>query len=215
MISSRGLPRRRVLQIAAAAPAVALLPAWATAASASGTTVGVGRVVHADGIAGVSLSWTGSSSHGGTVRALVNGVWGAAISVDADHGHGPDDPTGREHGPAVLIPGATAYSILPAGGTDLRVHELPARPRSLRPLFDEGTTPPVPEPELEAFEPIPGLKILARENWTDSPRRDTIDCGIPSSVFGLGCRSDVGLRHGIVHHTVNTNGYTEADVPDL
>jgi hypothetical protein len=215
MISSRGLPRRRVLQIAAAAPVISLSPSWSTAASASGTPVGIGRVVQADGIAGVSLSWTGSNTHGGIVRALVDGGWGAAISINADHGHGPDDPSGREHGPAVLIPGATAYSIAPAGGGDLRVHELPARPRSLRPLFDEGTTPPVAEPELEAFEPMPGLKILERSNWTDIPRRDTIDCGIPSSVFGLGCRSDVGLRHGIVHHTVNTNSYTEADVPDL
>ena len=76
-----------------------------------------------------------------------------------------------------------------------------------------------PRPELPAdlsyTEPIPGLQILDRSNWTDVPRLDTIDCPIRSSVRGLGCRADIGLRHAIVHHTVNVNTYGEGKVADL
>jgi len=198
------IARRRILQAAAAAPAISLFPSLARAASATtGTSVGAGAVIEADGLAGLSLSWTGSGHLGGIVRALVDGEWGEEIEVEADHGHGPDDPTGRTHGPAVLIPGAEAYWITSRDATDLRVHELAARERRLQ-LAD-----------LAIIEPIPGLEILERSNWTDVPRLDTIDCSIPSSVFGLGCRSDVGLRHAVVHHTVNQNGYAESSVPGL
>lgn len=199
--------RRRLLQLAALAPAASLLPPLvdtARAAPSVGTRVGAGTVV--DDVAGLSLSWTGNP-HGvaGAVQALVGDTWGEEIPVRADHGHGPDDPSGRLHGPAVLVPGATAYRVTAGGGHDLRVHEIPNRPRRLDALDDAPSV----------VEPIPGLTIHERSSWTDVARKDTVDCTIGSSVLELGCRSDVGLRHGVVHHTVNSNGYSEADVPGL
>ncbi|MEZ5243822.1 MAG: S-layer homology domain-containing protein [Acidimicrobiales bacterium] len=197
------IPRRRILQAAAAVPAIGLLPAFVRSAAATGTPVGAGMVLETEGLTGFSLSWTGTDHPGVTVRPLVRGVWGDLIDVESDHGHGPDDPTGRLHGPAVIVPGAEAFWITNVGANDLRVHEIAAPDRPLR-LAD-----------LAVVEPIPGLEILERSNWTDVGRRDTIDCAIPSSVFGLGCRADVGLRHAIVHHTVNPNGYAESAVPSM
>jgi len=200
------LARRRLLQAALAAPAVGLLPQFARSAGASasvGNPVGAGAIVEADGLAGLSLSWTGPGHLGGVIRPLIGTDWGEEIEVEADHGHGPEDLTGRVHGPAVLIPGASAYWVSARDATDLRVHELTA-PEPRAQLAD-----------LAAISPIPGLEILERSNWTDVARLDTIDCSIPSSVYGLGCRADVGLRHAVVHHTVNQNDYAEAAVPGL
>jgi hypothetical protein len=200
--------RRQLLQIVALAPAATILPPFVRAAGAasSGTPIGAGAVIDADGIAGLSLSWTGGSgSVAAVVRPLVDGTWADEIEVRADHGHGPDDPSGRLHGPAVLVPGATAYWIGARDSGDLRLHELSSRPRN----FAQQAA------DLAVLEPIPGLRILERSNWTDRPRKDTIDCTLRSSVFGLGCRTDVGLRHGIIHHTVNVNDYSEAAVPGL
>ena len=197
------ISRRRLVQTAAVAPALCLLPGTAYASIGTGDPVGSGMVLDAAGLTGFSLSWTGDDHLGARVRTLVDGVWGGDIDIEADHGHGPEDPTGRQHGPPVMVPDAEAYWISNAGVTDLQVHELPAPEQRLRLL------------DLAVIKPIPGLEILERSNWTDVGRRDTIDCSIPSSVFGLGCRADVGLRHAVVHHTVNENGYAESSVPNL
>lgn len=204
------MERRRLLQAAAVLPAVAVAPtsiltSFTRAAAATGSPVGRGTMVDAQAITGVSMSWTGGSdAPAAVVRALVDGVWGPDIDVTGDHGHGPEDPSGRTHGPPVMIDGAEAYWVAPGVGDDLRLHELPAGDRSLSLAAD-----------LSYFEPIPGLRVYERSSWTDRARKDTIDCTIGSSVLGLGCRSDVGLRHGVVHHTVNDNGYSEASVPSM
>ena len=203
------LGRRRILQLAAMAPAVSVLPSFVRAAgatTAAGRPLGAGAVLDADGIVGFSLSWRGGAdSVAAVVRHLVDGVWSDEIPVRADQGHGPDDPDGRLHGPPVLVPRATAHHVATRDGDDLRVHELPIRPRTLRASAVATTL----------VEPIPGLEILDRASWTDVGRLDTIDCPLRSSVLGLGCRSDIGLRHAVVHHTVNVNDYSEADVPDM
>ena len=67
------IPRRRILQAAAAVPAIGLLPAFARPVSAAGTPVGAGMVVDTEGLTGFSLSWTGTSHRGATVRALWGG----------------------------------------------------------------------------------------------------------------------------------------------
>ncbi len=172
-----------------------------------------GITIRADAgdVIGVGLSWEGPEPGGvvATVRPLVNGAWGAAIDVESDHGHGPPDPTGRVHSPAVLVPDATAFEITPNGtASHLRVVEIPDTrgPLSTFGITAEGYT---------TFDPMPGLSIIERSNWTDRMRRDTVDCWLGSSVNGLGCRADVGIRHAVVHHTVNINSYGPADVPRL
>ena len=197
--------RRRVVQMAAAAPALGLTPWLTRFAAASGDRVGSGATVDGAGLSGIALSWTGARhdvvAH---VRALVGGHWTSAVEVRGDHGHGPVDPTGREHSAPVVVPGASAYRIDPTGaGHDLRSHPIASTPAPLR--FSA----------LSVVEPIPGLEIIERDNWAILGRRDTIDCTIRSSVFGLGCRADVGLRHGVVHHTVSVNDYAKRDVAGM
>ncbi|MEM8705320.1 MAG: S-layer homology domain-containing protein [Actinomycetota bacterium] len=204
------LSRRALLRVAAVAPAVAVVPSLARSAGASATLPVLGeRIVERDGIAGVSLSWVGER-HGAVARVAlrVEGVWQAPFEVWSDHDHGPADTEGREHAAAILHPDADAYRVEALRGVDardLRVHLLDPGPSPLRLASDTPST----------VAPIPGLEIIERGNWTTRGRRDTIDCAFRSSVFGLGCRSDVGLRHAVVHHTVNVNDYAPEHVPEL
>ncbi len=200
--------RRSVLQAAAIASTVSVWPSLWRGASAANR---VATVVEIDGagLTGISLSWFGvRHTPVATIEALVDGRWSAAVEVVADHGHGPADPAGREHGAPVLRPRATAFRIAPIRGvdaTDLRWHPIEADPAPLGVLTDEPST----------VSPIPGLAIIERHNWTLRPRLDTYDCALGASVFGLGCRSDIGLRHGVIHHTVHDNDYAAAEVPEI
>ncbi len=212
------LSRRRLLQASALSPMAAWLPRAPFAAAAdslNGLAVpAAGEVIESaggEGMLGVALSWLGPDSGGvaAQVVPLVNGIWLDPIDVESDHGHGPPDPLGRIHGPAVLVPGAEAFRVTPTRAVmDLRRTEIPDTPG---PLSASGLSPE----GYTTVEPAEGLSIIERNNWTDRQRRDTIDCWLGSSVNGLGCRADVGIRHGIVHHTVNINSYGPDDVPTM
>ena len=204
------ISRRALLRAAAVAPAVVALPSLARSATASTTLPVLGeRVVEGADLGGVSLSWVGER-HDAVARVSlrVDGAWRTPFAVVSDHDHGPADPEGREHGAVIIHPDADAYRVEAIRGVDardLRVHVLDADQAPLTLSADEPST----------VSPIPGLEIIERNQWTHRGRRDTVDCAFRSSVFGLGCRSDVGLRHAIVHHTVNVNDYAPADVPML
>ena len=194
------------MQLAAAVPALSLTP-WLNrmAGAVDGDPVGPGETVGAGELAGVSLSWIGERHEVvATVQAGHEGGWGPGIEARANHGHGPADPDGRQHSPPILVPGASAYRIVPTGmARDLRTHTIPA------------SRGPLTLSALSTVEPVPGLEIIERSNWTAVARRDTYDCVIGSSVLGAGCRSDVGLRHAIVHHTVSVNDYEPDEVAML
>ena len=196
--------------MAAAAPALTLAPRLTGLAGAldSGPLLGSGHL-DASGLTGVALSWFGADPHEvvATVRARVDGAWLAPVDVRADHGHGPEASDGRTHSPAVLIPPADRLEITltRSGARDLRLHPLAARPRTL----DFAAVAPT------IVEPIPGLQIIERSSWTDVDRLGAPDCVIGSSLDAPGCRSDVGIRHAVVHHTVTPNGYSASDVPAL
>ncbi len=208
------LHRRRFLQAAALTPLSAILPRMIGAGASADTSIGTPlispTVIDVDALGGLSLSWFGPESMTtvATVEALVAGNWTAATEVASDHGHGPPDPTGRAHSPVIIVPGATSYRITPVADVpDLRLHRISGPTRQLTP---QATTGP-----YTTVSPAPGLEIIERSNWTDRVRKDTIDCWLGASVFGLGCRADVGLRHGVIHHTVNTNNYSPDDVPRM
>ncbi|MFQ5557775.1 MAG: N-acetylmuramoyl-L-alanine amidase, partial [Acidimicrobiales bacterium] len=208
--------RRSFLRAAALTPALAVLTrplgrfgGDAAAMATHGVEVpSAGLVIDASGLVGVSLSWAPSAGGSSVapvadVRARTGGTWGRWTPIEPDRGHGPDDP-GREHGPPILVPGADAHEISPRPGvTGLRVHPL------------DGGADAAPFSALTTVSPMPGLDIIERHNWTDRPRKATWDCVLGSSLFGRGCRADVGLRHAIVHHTVNVNDYGQGAVPTL
>ena len=204
------MDRRSVLKAAAAVPVTALAGVGlssrvAASVARSPYSIAAGAVIEAREIGGVSLSWLGErGSTGAIVQTLINGEWGKPTPMVGDHGHGPEDPNGRIHGPLLIDEDAEAHRIVSVTGGDLTAHELP---KSLRigPMANATTV----------IEPIPGLEIQPRSSWTTRERKDTIDCTLRSSVLGLGCRSDVALRHVMVHHTVNSNSYGESSVPAL
>ena len=205
------LQRRQLLLAAAASPILLLAPGLTRRAlahsPASAVTGGLRVPTPAGG--GISISWDpqASTDSVGSIRALADGTWSAPIAVHPDHHHGPKASDGRIHGQAILVPGAELYEIAPSSSRfSYDVHPIDAPPHRLTLLADD---------DLSRLEPIPGLQIIERCNWTSRSRNDTVDCVIGSSVYGLGCRSDVGIRHAIVHHTVNVNNYTMNNVPNL
>jgi hypothetical protein len=205
------LRRRQLLQAVAMSPILLFAPGLAQRVLAHGptTTARGGLRVPTPTGGGISMSWKAdaSSESVGSIRALVDGVWSAPITVHPDHHHGPEISDGRVHGQAILVPDAEMYEIAPNSKQfSYNVHPIEAPSRRLTRLADDG---------LSHIEPIPGLQIIERSNWTMRPRKDTIDCVIGSSVYGRGCRSDVGIRHAVVHHTVNINNYAMGDVPEL
>jgi hypothetical protein len=163
-----------------------------------------GATIDARDLVGCSLSWVEADGPAADVRVLTDSGWGEWTAVEADRGHGPEDPH-REHGPAILVPDAAGYEVAPRPGTvDLRTHPISAAPFS-----------PVPYAAPTTTSPMPGLEIIDRDNWAVDGRLQSWDCGIRSSLFGKGCRSDVGLRHALVHHTVTVNDYASGSVPAL
>ena len=203
--------RRSILQAAAAASTVSI---WPTLGAIAGATERGDRVasvtdIDATGLIGVSLSWFGARhTPVATIETLTEAGWSNPVEITADHDHGPPDPTGREHGSPVLRTDAVAFRVTPlprVDATGLRVDRIHADPPALAIASDTFTT----------VSPVAGLQIIERHNWTSRARRDAFDCPIGSSVFGSGCRADVGLRHGVIHHTVNDNDYDEADVPAI
>ena len=203
--------RRSILQAAAAVSTASLWPTLARSAhAASGDRVDKAIEIDGEHLTGISLSWFGvRHSPVAKVEALVDTTWTPPVEVVSDHGHGPDDPDGREHGAPVLRPAATAYRITPIRGvdaTDLRVHRIGTEPAPLAVTAAEG---------LATVSPIPGLAIVERHNWTSIARLEAVECPVGAGLAGSGCEAVVGLRHGIIHHTVNDNDYAEADVPAL
>ena len=204
--------RRSVVQAAALLPAAHISGASLAVGSASTTetTLGIpvsrsGVVVDARALAGLALSW---KRHGGELaahaRSLVDDEWSAWADIRADRGHGPDDPQ-RDFGNPLIRPGSVSHEIVPAGNVDdLRMHPLP-----LSDILPQRFA------NLTTTSPIPGLEIIDRSNWTTSDRKLAWDCTIGSSLDGPRCRSDVGLRHAVVHHTVDPNDYSAGDVPDI
>ncbi|MBT5138784.1 MAG: hypothetical protein HOH36_00760 [Acidimicrobiaceae bacterium] len=205
------LRRRQILRAAAVSPAFVLsfgFTRHALATSNAPPVSGNLRLPTPDG-GGFSISWEASSGvhPTSTVRGLAGDVWSERFPIHPDHHDGPDAPEGRTHSQAILVPGATEYELSSTNHKlEYQVHQIKAPARV---VSKSGRN------DLSRTEPIPGLEIIDRHNWTNRERKNTIDCVIGSSVFSLGCRSDVGIRHAIVHHTVNVNSYTEADVPDL
>jgi hypothetical protein len=204
--------RRRLLQAAAVAPValvahrpLRLFGGDAAAMAADGLSVPTsGLKIDGRDLIGHSLSWTDSDVTAADVRARTVAGWTPWAEVHADRGHGPDDPA-REHSPPILVPGAIEYEIAARPGTaDLRIHPLAAEAPAAARYAAPSTT-----------SPIPGLEIIDRDNWTDQPRLQSWDCVIRSSLYGDGCRSDVGLRHALVHHTVTVNDYAASTVPAL
>ncbi len=149
---------------------------------------GAALVARAEGIAAfttVGATYSSPSDGRGTVRAHLPSGWT------------PWFPLGQHDGPEPVWVGedADGYELrLPTDASRVTVH-------LVRPTGDAAAVTPSATPEsTEAFNPAPAIR--RREAWGAAPFR-----GTP--------RLNSRITRGVVHHTVNSNSYSQAQVPAM
>lgn len=131
------------------------------------------------------------------VRALLTNGWSPWMTLSTSSGHGPDRPgSGAQATDPIWFGGATGYELEVSPGrgpVDLHL----VRPTD-QPVV---TAPPAGERATEAgvYTPPP---VRPRADWGAAPYRGSVDTA-------------AGLSRAVVHHTVNDNGYSAAQVPSM
>ncbi|MBL8777997.1 MAG: VCBS repeat-containing protein [Acidimicrobiales bacterium] len=161
----------------------------------------------------IGAGFRSASGGEGQVRVRTDGRWGpwAELHLDDSHGADPAAPESASVGEAqrtgapvsepVAVGRADAYQLdLPGDATDVEVFLVretgePVAVDGATEAMDTGTGSAAPEAAGE-----PGVRL--RSSWGARPYRGTPDV-------------HPYLRRAIVHHTVNTNSYSPAQVPSL
>jgi hypothetical protein len=185
------------------------------ASATPGSDVALSAPVRCTGFAVVGAAFAGAMPPGLAiaVRTRRGGVWSSWTDLmldDADHGPDPGSAEARA--------ARAASHPLVVGNVDqvqMRATSPSGRlPRGLRlAVVDPGTSPADAAPVVEqgfsdaASATLVGQahrpKIRTRRAWGANERLRT-----RQPTFGI-------VRAGFVHHTVNTNGYTRAQVPAI
>jgi hypothetical protein len=160
----------------------------------------------------IGFSWDGPA--GGHALVTVHHADGSVsgpVEIDHDPGHGEDRAGATERrvtAPFAFTVPATAFEVvLPDGVRDVHAH-----------LVRDDTSGARPDPLLRqaVADGIPGPEgIRTRESWGARPRKQTDPCAPGARYEGLGCVATGGVVNAVVHHTVNANSYTAAEVPGL
>lgn len=145
----------------------------------------------------IGVQYEGAQGEPALVRVQNDGVWGEWFPVETG-GHGPDPVTGEPMAEGstdpIWVDEAQAYEVdLPAEATEVEVHLV--REGDERVTIEDGTD----QAEGAAAGQPP---IRFRSTWGAAPYRGTPDYG---DYIG----------RAIVHHTVNGNGYSAAQVPAM
>ena len=139
-------------------------------------------------------------------RARVGGEWGPWMELEASPDHRPEGAERKKgaaaepgfHTAPMWVDGADAYQLsLPPGVPSVEVHLLRPEVREVEVALRES--------EAAAAPVAPGAAapaILTRAQWGARAPKAT-----PSYADDL--------KLGVVHHSVNANGYAAADVPRL
>lgn len=151
-----------------------------------------GRLVaRADGVepfTTVGASFRSPSGEEGRVRAHLPSGW--TPWFDLHHGHGGGPTTD----PVWVGDGADGYEVrLPADASETVLH-------LVRPTGEAVELTPTASPATEAGNAAPAVQ--RRSAWGAAPYRGTI-------------RYNDRVTRGVVHHTVNTNGYSASQVPSM
>lgn len=206
------------------APAGSAAPTlFALAAGEDGAPAGTasGITHHVSGVepfVAIGFSWRGPADLQARVEVeLATGAVTPAQSLVADDDHDADGGTSGRHftDPMALGQAATGFTVVvPATAEDVQVH-----------YIREASAPTGPAASIEAavadtFVPaatadgLPGpAGIRSRAAWGARERVYTDGCGDGSHREGTGCVADEGVVHAVVHHTVNPNDYSAAQVP--
>ena len=146
----------------------------------------VARAVGVGPFTTVGASFASVSGGEGRVRAHLLSGW--TPWFDLDHGHGGGPTTD----PVWVGDAADGYEVrLPADATAVVIH-------LVRPTGEAVAPVPTPAPAPEVGNAAP--PVQRRSAWAAAPYRGTI-------------RYNDRVTRGVVHHTVNTNGYSAAQVP--
>jgi hypothetical protein len=160
----------------------------------------------------IGFSWQGpAGGHALVTVHHVDGTTSGPVELEHDSGHGEDRATATERrvtAPFAFTVPAVAFEVaVPDGTSDLRAH-----------LVRDDTSAAAPAAPLQqaVADGIPGPEgIRTRESWGARPRKQTDPCAPGARYEGLGCVALGGVVNAVVHHTVNSNGYSAADVPAL
>ncbi len=148
----------------------------------------VARAVGVGPFTTVGASFASVSGGEGRVRAHLLSGW--TPWFDLDHGHGGGPTTD----PVWVGDAADGYEVrLPADATAVVIH-------LVRPTGEAVAPVPTPAPAPEVGNAAP--PVQRRSAWAAAPYRGTI-------------RYNDRVTRGVVHHTVNTNGYSAAQVPSM
>ena len=148
----------------------------------------------------VGVTWREGTGQGASVqyRSQQKGRWSAWSFVDTDPEHGPDPGSAeakrlRAGSDPLVVTGATAVQVRTLGdGT-----RAPAQPQLM--VVDPGASAEPSANLASASRPF----IYSRASWGADER---IRVGKPS--YGA-------VKGAFVHHTVNANSYTAAQVPSI
>lgn len=148
----------------------------------------VARAETVDAFTTIGASFVAVSGEEGRVRARLPSGW--TPWFDLHHGHGGGPTTD----PVWVGDGADGYEVrLPADATDVVLH-------LVRPTGEPVELAPTPAPATEAGNAAP--PVQRRSAWGAAPYRGSI-------------RYNDRVTRGVVHHTVNTNGYSAGQVPGM
>jgi hypothetical protein len=211
---SRPAASAALLSPTAARPVTPLVQEFRVAAR-PGHAFAVSRPERSGGFGVVGATWVGAMPAGLriAVRTRTDAAWSSwtRLSLEpAQHGPDPGTAEARTARPASdpLVVGNVDFVQMRATSRTCRL------PDGLRlGVVDPGTSPADDDPvSQEGFSASPGTAVIGKANrpkirsrhaWGANERLRT-----RRPTFGV-------VRVGFVHHTVNTNGYTRAQVPAI
>jgi hypothetical protein len=205
------------------------LQARTVAGRETGSTAVVSRPQAAEGYAGVGVTWDPSAvaddSLSFEVRTRTDGSWSAwaDIAYDADHGPDPrsrearharpgtdvtfvgdvDDVQVRAQTDSLVPPAGMRLSVIAPGDPVASERETPALDTAELPSARaRATGTSSTSASLATFTPKP--KIYSRQQW-----------GANEALRDKGSLRYYEVHAGFVHHTVNANDYSRAEVPGI
>jgi len=153
----------------------------------------------------IGAAFTAPDHAPGRVRVLVDGHWTRwlpLVEAEADADHGPDAGTGEGNRPAsdpIWVGAGEGFELsLPEGTTGATVH-------LVRDVAVAGGGP--------TAEAAPTAPATEGGGYTSPPVRPRADWGA-APYRGTVATAD-GLERAVVHHTVNANDYSAAQVPSM
>ncbi len=188
--------------LAAFAPTPAMAETWETDVEQRAATPGE-TVTGIEPFEMIAVSWSGSATLPPPVEVHDAGGWTAVVRDTPGPDSGPDQRSAEERtdvdsvqfSEPVWVGSADGYRVDPAAKVGSVTVHLIRQSQVLRPVTADDTAG-------AAAAPPDGPTVNLRGAWGAAPAKEANDVA----------RS---LKFAVIHHTVGTNDYTQADVPAI